>query len=95
MLREEVVAACREGTFAVRPVRTVDEAFGAVDRHRSEANEAGDFQKGDGEHPVLNQLVQFAVIAESFAKLVRIRTLRVTQTLAGISIPSRGDGKAD
>jgi len=75
MLRPDVVAACAEGKFAVYPVQTVDEAVLVLTgRPAGEADEEGDFPDGTVNALVLEQLVQFAVIGESFGKLVKLGT---------------------
>lgn len=75
MLREDVVEACRDGKFAVYPVASVDEAVEVLTGvPAGEADADGDFPDGTVNAMVLEQLVQFAVIAESFSKLVKVQT---------------------
>jgi len=73
MLRDEVVDACRDGRFAVYPVHSVDEAVELLTGLAAgEATEEGEFPEGTLNGKVLEQLVQFAVIAESFSKFVKV-----------------------
>jgi predicted ATP-dependent protease len=74
MLREEVVEAARSGQFRIYAVERVDEAIeiltatpaGTLDEH-------GEYPEGSVNQRVLAQLLEFAVIAASFEKLVKIQ----------------------
>ncbi|MBE7481205.1 MAG: AAA family ATPase [Polyangiaceae bacterium] len=73
MLRPDVVAACAQGKFAVYPVQSVDDAVQVLTGlPAGESDEEGDFPEGTVNARVLEQLVQFAVIGESFGKLVKV-----------------------
>ncbi|MFO0569958.1 MAG: AAA family ATPase [Polyangiaceae bacterium] len=73
MLRPDVVEACRAGQFQVFPVRTVDDAVWVLTgKEPGEANAEGDFPEGSVNAGVLDQLVQFAVIGETFSRMVKI-----------------------
>jgi hypothetical protein len=88
------VTACAEDAFAVHPARTVDEALEILTgMEAGEADEAGDFPEATVNARVLDQLVQFAVIAESFAKLVKITAQDEVDDEAQ-PVLSSGDGKA-
>jgi lon-related putative ATP-dependent protease len=72
MLRAEVVEACRLGMFSIYAVKSADEAVEVLTGvPAGEADEDGDFPDGTVNAQVLEQLVQFAVVAESFAKFVK------------------------
>ncbi|MCC6900504.1 MAG: AAA family ATPase [Polyangiaceae bacterium] len=73
MLRPDVVAACEAGQFAVYPVESVDDAVRVLTGlPAGEAGEDGDFPEGTVNARVLEQLIEFAVIGESFGKLVKV-----------------------
>ena len=73
MLRSEVVDAVREGKFNVYAVDTVDEAIEILTGVPAGArDEDGQFPEGSVNGLAERQLMEFAVIAEGFGKLVRI-----------------------
>ena len=73
MLRPDVVAACEAQKFAVYPVESVDDAVWVLTGlPAGEAGEDGDFPEDTVNARVLEQLIEFAVIGESFGKLVKV-----------------------
>ena len=73
MLRPDVVEACRRGEFSVYAVATVDEAVEVLTgRAAGEADDNGDFPEDSVNGLVLEQLVEFAVIAEGFSKFLKM-----------------------
>ncbi len=73
MLRDDVVEACRKGEFSVYAVHNVDEAVEVLTgRPAGDADENGDFPEDSVNALVLEQLVEFAVIAEGFSKFLKM-----------------------
>jgi hypothetical protein len=68
-----VVEACRRGLFSVYAVETVDEAIEILTgRSAGQADDQGEFPDGTVNQRVLQQLLEFALVADSFAKFVKM-----------------------
>ncbi len=73
MLRRDVVEACEAGRFRVYPVVTVDDALEILTGVQpGQEDESGDFPEDSLNARVLGQLLEFAIIAEGFAKFVKV-----------------------
>ena len=73
MLRKDVVEACEAGRFRIYPVTTVDDALEVLTGVApGEEDEQGEFPEGSLNARVLGQLLEFAIIAEGFAKFVKV-----------------------
>ncbi|MEZ4220970.1 MAG: ATP-binding protein [Polyangiaceae bacterium] len=75
VLREDVVQAVRDAKFAVYAVTTVDEALELLTGESAGvADEDGQFPEGTINARVLDQLVEFAIVAEGFSRFVQFET---------------------
>jgi lon-related putative ATP-dependent protease len=73
MLRGDVVEACRRGLFSVYAVETVDEAIEILTGcSAGQADDQGEFPDGTVNERVLRQLLEFALVADNFAKFVKM-----------------------
>ena len=73
MLRADIVEACRARLFVVYAVENMDQAIEILTGGAAgEPDENGDFPEGSLNQRVLQQLVEFAVVAESFARFVKL-----------------------
>ena len=60
MLRDDVVAACAEGRFAIFPLQTLDDAIELFSGMcAGDSNASGDFSPGSFNHAVQQRLEQF------------------------------------
>jgi lon-related putative ATP-dependent protease len=73
MLRADVVEATTRGLFSVHAVETVDEAIEILTGcPAGESDDQGEFPNGSVNQRVLEQLLEFALVAENFAKFVKV-----------------------
>jgi lon-related putative ATP-dependent protease len=75
MLRDDVIEATQNQLFHVWAVDTVDEAFEVLTgQPAGVADENGNYPEGTLNQRVMQQLLEFAVTAENFEKMVTIET---------------------